>query len=429
VSIFGGYSRLFSKSASSQGGTSPKVVLTVNARSADRALHGGGEDGIQRRTDFEALALALHADVVDWDVADGSRFWRALRHKLGFGPVAAALVFLRVRRYQVIWCFTEVEGLLLAFLFKLFRIRRVLFMIGIETLSARAFFLLRWLRIWTHFTAILPTSTYQARELQRITRMPNNKIIVLPYQVDCNYFSGIPKSQIREDPPYVVAAGLESRDYPTLIQAVEGLEINLRLAVDSIWSGRGRPNVSSALPKIIAKSYSYSELRRLYAGAALAVVPLRESRYQHGITALQEAMAMGLPVIVTRTIGQSDVVIDRRRYLRSNPQRETQGGFARIFVPDRPDLQESNGFYVGVGDVTALRKAICYLLAEPGVAFGLGQRAQRFAREVLSLELFVERAIQLIETAYDGREVNQATLAVVKNTMSVPIEDGDGVHS
>jgi glycosyltransferase involved in cell wall biosynthesis len=395
------------------------IVLTVNARFSDRALHGGGERGAQRRTDFEALASSLNADVVDWSVADSSRLWRTLRRKVGFGPVAAALVFLRRHRYQVIWCFTEVEGLLLATLFKLFRTRRVVFMIGIETLSPKAFFLLKRLRVWTHFTAILPTSTYQAGELQKATQMPPDKVIVLPYQVDCRYFSGASSIKSRDGRPYVAAAGLESRDYSTLISAIEGLDVDLRLAVASLWSGRGGPRICSDPPRIVVGSYSYADLRRLYAGATLAVVPLNESPYQHGITALQEAMAMGLPVIVTRTVGQSDVVVDRRKVLRSDPDRETQGGFARMFAPDKPELQESNGFYVGVGDVTALRNTISYILEEESVAYDLGKRAQRFAQAVLSLELFVERARLLIQTASAGRRISTDILTDTYTTYSL----------
>lgn len=378
-----------------------RTVLTVNARVADRELHGGGARGNRRRTDFETLQAALSADSVDWDAVDSNKIWRALHRGFGFAPVAAAQVFLRRNRYEAVWCFTEVEGLLLAFLFKLFRIRRALFMIGIETLSPKVIFLLRWLRVWTHFTAILPTSTHQAAELRRRTSIPDNKVIVLPYQVDCRYFSREPNSAEKARERYIVAAGLESRDYPTLIEAVADLDVQLIIAAASHWSGRGSP-ITGVAPKITVGSYTYSELRRIYAGAALAVVPLHESPYQHGITALQEAMAMGLPVIVTRTTGQSDVVIDRRKALRSNPELQTQGGFARALAPDRLDLQESNGLYVGVGDVATLRRTIHYLLEQRDVALQLGMQAQLFAREMLSVELFVERAVRLVKAAREG---------------------------
>lgn len=393
-----------------------KVVLTVNARVADRELHGGGGHGEQRRTDFGSLATALRADVIDWDSVDRNSFMRVAHRKLGSGPVAAVQVFLRRKRYDAIWCFTEVEGLLLALLFKLFRTRRVLFIIGVETLSPKPIFLLKRLKVWTHFTAILPTNSYQANELSRTAHIPEDKIVVLPYQVDCNYFSRNSQDEGRSKVPYVVAAGLESRDYTTLVKAVEDIDVELKLTFTSLWSGRKTPIIAPEPPKITIGSYSYSELRQLYAGAALAVVPLYESPYQHGITALQEAMAMGLPVIVTRTTGQSDVVIDRRSALRSNPRLKTNEGFARSLAPNRPELQESNGFYVGVGDVEAMKKCICYLLENRAVASELGQRARRFAQEVLSIELFVERAIRLLTTACDGQKIHKDILSGIRLT-------------
>lgn len=120
---------------------------------------------------------------------------------------------------------------------------------------------------------------------------------------------------------------------------------------------------------------------------------------------------MSLPVIVTRTTGQSDVVVDRRSVLRANPALATRGGFSATFAADRPDLQESNGFYVGAGDVETLRNAISYLLAERDVAAGLGRRARRFAHDVLSVELFVERSVRLISAACAGERVSGEILA------------------
>jgi glycosyltransferase involved in cell wall biosynthesis len=388
-----------------------KVVITVNARAADRDLHGGTDNAIGRRTDFAELAAALGADIVDWDVADQTWVWRMLRRRLGFGPVAAGLVFLRSRRYDAVWCFTEVEGLLLALLFKLFRIRRVLFVIGIETLSPKTLFLIKRLRVWTHFTAILPTSSYQAAELRRIVALPAEKVIVLPYQVDCDYFAPCAERPPQSGTPYVVAVGLESRDYATLTAAMDGVDAHLKIAAASLWSGRKGQSIEPRPPQLTVGSYNYAELRDLYDGAALAVVPLRESPYQHGITALQEAMAMSLPVIVTRTTGQSDVVVDRRSVLRTNPALATRGGFGAMFAAHRPDLQESNGFYVGTGDVETLRNTINYLLAERDVAVGLGRRARRFAQDALSIELFVERCVRLISAACDGKRVSSEILA------------------
>jgi glycosyltransferase involved in cell wall biosynthesis len=386
-----------------------RTVLVVNARSGDRGTHGGGGAGDQRRTDFDELAGALRADVVDWDTVDRGLAWRWLKGRFGFGRVAALFVFFARKKYDVIWCFTEVEGLTLSLLFKIFRVRRIVFIIGVETLSPKCLFLLKWLRVWTHFTAILPTSSYQAGEVRRRTAIPAGKVIILPYQVDCEYFDGRTRPGGR---PYVVAAGVESRDYATLIEAVRGLDVGLEIAAASHWAGRKIDSFEPGLPPNVRfGSYNYAGLRDLYAGAALAVVPLHASVYQHGITALQEAMAMGLPVIVTRTQGQGDVVIDRRRGLRDGSGLATDGGgFAWLFAPERAELRRSNGFYVGVGDVDGLRRTIAFLLGDPELARAVGAQGQLYARELLSLERFVQRAVCLVTAAQAGKSVSQDLL-------------------
>lgn len=74
----------------------------------------------------------------------------------------------------------------------------------------------------------------------------------------------------------------------------------------------------------------------LYASASMAVVPLRQSDNTFGITALFEAMAMGKPINV------SDV------------------SMIREFI-----AHGSSGLLVPVGNSTAFRDAIGFLLARP----------------------------------------------------------------
>lgn len=378
--------------------TGGRIVLTVNARAAENDLHSGGRGGTQRRTDFGELATALGASMVDWGVVDQTWAGRVLHRKLGYGPAAALVVFLACRRYDVIWCFTEIEGLVLALMFKIFRVRKKLFLIAVEPLSPNSLLFLFKLKVWTHFTKILPTNTYQSAELVRLG-LPAEKLAVLPYQVDCQYFTNAATARIGSGKPLIVAVGLESRDYATFIKAVTDLDVDVFVAAASLWSGDSAKFTVSVPANVTVGRCSYQELMDLYSRATLAVVPLRDSPYQHGITAIQEAMAMGLPVVVTRTRGQSDVVIDRRRILRSNPELVTSEGFAHLFHPDRTELQESNGFYVAPRDDEELRKCIRYLVENPDVAAELGANGQRFAREVLSVECFVQRAVDLIAQA------------------------------
>lgn len=427
----------------------PRAVLSVNARSRDR-VHGGApgpDEGLAafcRRTDFGALQEALGAEVVDWESADVRPVTRWLRRKVGFGPAAALLLWLRRDEFDSIWCFTEVEGLLFALLLKLSRARRQVFVIGVELLSWKCLLLLRWLRVWTHLTVLLPTNTYQAGEVVRRGRVPPEKVIVLPYQVDCEYFrpdlarrlrwerrdgqgsqpgtsgapgegrtSGATWPQPSLQRPYIVAVGLESRDYETLAKAVADLDVEVRVAAASLWAGRTRARPRPAFPdNMWARAYAYEQLRELYAGACLAVVPLHQSIYQHGVTAIQEAMAMGLPVVATRTVGQGDVLTDRRQHLRGDRKLGTKGGFADLLAPGRPELARPSGHYVAVGDASALRRSISYLLEHPGERDALGAQGRLVAEQLLSLDKFVFRATRLVTAGWEGAPLSQELLKV-----------------
>lgn len=224
-------------------GTGPRVVMTVSAAACDI-----GVSGPRRRMGFE--------------------------------------VFSRRERYDIVWCFLEIEGLLLALLLKMFRIRRLPFLVGAETLSPKALFLFRGIRVWTRSTVILPLSSRQAQELCRIARAPDSEVLALPHQGDCEFFSGGHARKDDTGREYVVAVGGYSLDYPTVIAAMGDIDADL---------------VTAACGSLARRE---------------ALLALRESPYRKGITALEEAMAVGLPVIVTRTVGRGDVAISGERSIR-----------------------------------------------------------------------------------------------------------------
>lgn len=117
---------------------------------------------------------------------------------------------------------------------------------------------------------------------------------------------------------------------------------------------------------------------------------------------------MGLPIVVTRTLGQGDVIVDRRRWLRALPERATLGCFSGLVRPLRADRHRPTGLYVPPGDPRALRRSIEYLLAHPDLATELGNQGARIAREVLSIERFTERVVRLVRAVATGEPVTDA---------------------
>jgi glycosyltransferase involved in cell wall biosynthesis len=92
------------------------------------------------------------------------------------------------------------------------------------------------------------------------------------------------------------------------------------------------------------------------------VIPLYETDFQAGITSILEAMAMGKPVIVTRTAGQTDTIIDGE-----------------------------TGIYVKPGDVAELRGKIQALLASDAARRRLGEAGRQAFLMEFTLDHLVER--------------------------------------
>src|SRR5581483_62511 len=178
----------------------------------------------------------------------------------------------------------------------------------------------------------------------------------------------------------ICSAGLEWRDYPTLIEAVRGLDVEVRLGAASPWSKHRNETERRELPpNVTARRYEYHELRQLYADSRFVVVPLYENDFQAGITTILEGMAMGKAIVTTRTTGQVDTI-----------------------------REGVNGLYVPPGDVAALRKALTHLLDHPEEAARLGAQARHDLESAMTLDHWVERIACILHTLHAERQVRAA---------------------
>jgi glycosyltransferase involved in cell wall biosynthesis len=348
--------------------------------------------------DFYEVAELLGADVIDRSAVKASAIGSWVERHTNWYVAAAMLGFIRHRRYRLIWCLTDVEGTLLALLFKLARVRTPLMMIGIRPTSRHMWIMLRLLRVQSHFTKLFPTNSHALDVLRSGWGIPSEKLELLPYQVDVDFFDShwaSPQEAVRR---YIVAVGRERRDYATLVAAVAGLDVDVRIALGSHWARSGDDEWAAHLPpNVSTTTLDYVGLRDLYAGAAFVVVPLRETDSQEGITAIQEAMSMGKAVIASRTRGQGDLLADDQVMLHDGSGRSTAGYFSRYFAPTAGELHGPTGIYVPPGDVVAMRVAIERLLRDPDLASEIGTRGRAVCERVVSLDLFLERVSRASE--------------------------------
>jgi glycosyltransferase involved in cell wall biosynthesis len=129
------------------------------------------------------------------------------------------------------------------------------------------------------------------------------------------------------------------------------------------------------------------------------VVPLDDIDFQAGVTTILEAMAMGKPVIVTHSLGQTDVVEDRRAATRGAEPRSRPPSLIRSLAEMAGMTAEATGFYVPPEDPSALRRAIVYLLDHPEERKRLGAAGRQTVERLLTVDQFGERVRELVNAA------------------------------
>jgi glycosyltransferase involved in cell wall biosynthesis len=175
---------------------------------------------------------------------------------------------------------------------------------------------------------------------------------------------GLPRSRLRfvrlgvrprraeAAPPgsYFLAAGRDSRDWNTLAQAANGLDMEVVVTGPAALREPG--------PLRVGPQVSGEPFFALLEGAAAIVLPFSRTDRSVGLISMLAAMSVGKPIVATRSAGVEDYVT------------------------------EETGIVVPPGDASALRRALIEL-SEPTVAHELGQSALEAARTHFSLERFV----------------------------------------
>jgi glycosyltransferase involved in cell wall biosynthesis len=334
------------------------VLLTVSGsipHDLDRQVAGGRRP----RADYRVIAEVAGADVVDVEAArEASGLVGAFLHRVGGpGALLAWFAFRRRRRYQVLFTDGEQVGIPLAMLTRLFGKGGCSHVMIVHILSVpKKVRLMRTARLPRQIDRYITYCTSQADYIRSGLGVPAERVVRSTFMVDTEFFAPASTREPRGPGPrrrVISSAGLERRDYPTMMAAVDGLDVDVVIAAASPWSKQSDSSAGRALPaNVRIARLDQNELRELYSESALAVVPLVEIDFQAGITTILEAMSMALPVVCTRTSGQTDTIVDGE-----------------------------TGLYVPPGDVVALRAAIRRLLDDPTEARRLGGNARQWVVE------------------------------------------------
>lgn len=338
----------------------------------------------KERNDFIPRSSVFHtelnADILDRKMLERAPMLRRLLYARLPLPMAQAIeAFIIQDEYDVILSWQERAGFPFALLCKLLRKTSVphVALCSWPSKGVKGF-LLRF--VHTHIDRLILWSTVQRRIVVEEMDIPAEKISFIHYFVDDKFYR---PTNTRTDT--ICSVGSEMRDYPTLIEALRGVSIPCHVAAGTLNRRRSRwvrkIDRRTDLPANMSVGVlGAGELRDLYARSRFLVITLHESNTDNGITCILEAMAMGRPVICSRTEGQVDVI---------------KHGETGILVP--------------VGDSVALRSAVRELWNDPARAERMGKAARRYVEEFQSLDKFITDVKLIVLDVLKKRNAERST--------------------
>jgi glycosyltransferase involved in cell wall biosynthesis len=213
----------------------------------------------------------------------------------------------------------------------------------------------RWLhrRIVQSATRLQVFCHVEARNYARYFGVEESKFIWIPYCTDANPSAGVPSAEA----VFIFTSGVHQRDYSTLLKAVAGLPVELRIAAPRTeFRSLDVPANVTLLGELGADDY-WNTLT----SARFVVLSLHpETLRRPGIITYAGAMRMGKCVVVNDPAGAAS-------YIRNG----------------------DTGFLAPASDAGALRQQICFLLDHPETVSAVGKNAQEAARALFSSAQYV----------------------------------------
>lgn len=263
-----------------------------------------------------------------------------------------------------VYCLGEDVGLPLAILCKLMGKRPKLAMAVMAPDRPRVRGALQLFGLSSQIDLFLTNTKVKSDSLCRYLQIGSDRVFIFSEQTDVRFFTpGDPSpDKVR---PIIASAGLEQRDYQTLAEATHDLDVDVKICAVSPNATTKQSRFPNPMPSnMAAQHYDWPDLRQLYRDADVVAISLLENQYSAGLTVLMEAMACRRPVVMTRTTGLAEQLIDR-------------------------------GFVMGVkpGDAAGMRQAIVHLLNNPEEAEALAQRGYELVQQEHTSELHIEKVI------------------------------------
>ncbi len=270
---------------------------------------------------------------------------------------------------DIYYASSEEVGIAISFLQAVRRrsTRRVGFYLMVPD-GRRIRWMLRLIRLLRFDPMVVTTTPNTYDGAERYLKRHGRRIALLRSPLDLDFFT--PTRRNDNARPLLASAGLERRDYATLLKAMEGLDADLVVCAIS----QNATQSSSAFPESIPSNarfepLSMAELRDLYQRADATIVACLPNTIDAGTTVALEAAACGSPLLVTHTSGLLDWA--------------TRGIAADA----------------GVGDPDAMRAAIERVINDREASTQMAHRALEHVRTANAAAVFHDRFVQLVHAA------------------------------
>jgi glycosyltransferase involved in cell wall biosynthesis len=271
---------------------------------------------------------------------------------------------------DLVFCTGEDVGIPLAILCKMAGKRPKLAVPVMAPDRLRTRTVLKLFSLEQQIALFLTNTQAKADSMSCYLNLAPDQVHLFPEQTDVKFFT--PGAALADKSrPIIASAGLEQRDYKTLGIATQDLDVDVRIcAVSPNASAKTCVTFPEVTPQnMLIRQHDWLELRQLYRDADVVVISLLNNHYSAGLTVLMEAMACRKPVVMTRTPGLAEKLIDQ-------------------------------GYVIGVqpGDASSMQQAILKLLHNPEQAEALAERGYDLILSAHTSELYVDSLVLKLES-------------------------------
>src|SRR5579863_277194 len=224
----------------------PRILLVISVQPPAN-LRADVAVGQRPQPDYDALRQVFGNEMDVMFLKDAQRGWfsRLIARYLGHYAALIWAVMWRAPHYDIVCTDTEIIGLPVAFLLKLTRLwtRHVRYATIAHDLAVpKKEFFFHWLGVGRRIDTLIVYSSAHRVLARDAFHMPEDHIALLACPVDTHFWRPQPDAEAMGSAvsstnslPLVCAAGQEARDYATLVKAVTGMPVEVRVAASAAF--------------------------------------------------------------------------------------------------------------------------------------------------------------------------------------------------